>query len=90
MSSGMKISPRMVMIPSQKAMTANVSWANCFAAPAPSVCNSPEKAGMNAALNAPSPNRRRNRFGSFNATKNASAIGPVPISAAISMSRAKP
>ena len=45
----------------------------------PSVCSSPENAGMNAALNAPSPNRRRNRLGSFNATKNASAIGPVPI-----------
>ena len=39
---------------------------------------------------APSPNRRRNRLGSFNATKKASAIGPVPSRAAISMSRAKP
>ena len=45
---------------------------------------------MKAALNAPSPNRRRNRLGSRRATKNASATGPSPSRAAISMSRAKP
>ena len=43
-----------------------------------------------ATLNAPSANRLRNRFGSLNATKNASAIIPAPRKFAISKSRMKP
>jgi hypothetical protein len=87
---GMNTSPAMVSRPSQKIITANASAAKRRAASCPSAASSPEKAGTKAALNAPSPNRRRNRLGSFSATKNASAIGPTPSSAAISMSRAKP
>ena len=50
----------------------------------------PEASGTKAALNAPSANRLRNRFGSRCATKNASATGPAPRIAAVRMSRMKP
>src|SRR5689334_11988371 len=86
----MKISPAMVRAPSQKVITANASEANWRAACGPSALSMPANSGTNAALNAPSPNSRRNRFGNFSATKNASATGPAPSIAAISMSRAKP
>ena len=86
----MKISPRMVMPPSQKAITAVASSAKDVAASMPSWCNMVEMEGTKAALNAPSPNRRRNRFGRRSATKNASATGPVPSTAAIMISRTKP
>ena len=45
---------------------------------------------MKAALKAPSAKIARKLFGSRNATKNASAIGPAPRIAASMMSRAKP
>src|SRR5579872_7392245 len=86
----MNTSPTIVSAPSQNVITANASTANCRAACGPSAASMPENCGTNAALNAPSPNRRRNRLGSFSATKNASATGPAPSIAAISMSRAKP
>src|SRR5690606_3570059 len=41
-------------------------------------------------LNAPSAKSRRKRFGSRNATTNASATGPVPSAAARNMSLTKP
>ena len=56
----------------------------------PSVASRPLNSGTKAALNAPSANRRRKKFGSLNATKNASATGPAPRIAAIRISRAKP
>jgi len=54
------------------------------------VVSRPENPGTKAALKAPSPNSRRNRLGSRLARKNASATGPAPSRAAISISRAKP
>src|SRR5215210_5209576 len=45
---------------------------------------------MNAELNAPSPKIARKWLGSRNATTKASATGPVPIIAAMTMSRKKP
>ena len=45
---------------------------------------------MNAALNAPSAKIARKWFGSRSATKNASATGPAPSTAASMMSRRKP
>src|ERR1700712_1391960 len=86
----MNTMPTSVMPPSQNAMTAVVSSAKRLAASLPSACNMPANDGTNAALNAPSPNNRRNKLGSFNATKNASATGPAPNIAAINMSRANP
>ena len=71
-------------------MPAKACSAKSRAATRPSVASSPAKLGTKAALNAPSPNRRRNRLGRRSATKNASATGPAPSRAAISMSRAKP
>ena len=90
MMAGMKISPRRVRANSQKASTLIASSANRRAAAGPSAASRPENSGTNAALNAPSPNRRRNKLGSLFATKKASAIGPVPASAAIRMSRRNP
>ena len=75
---------------SQKIITAAASSANRCAAPSPSAASNPENDGTNAALNAPSPNNRRNRFGNRLATKTASAIGPAPSIAAIRISRTKP
>ena len=49
-----------------------------------------EASGTKAAENAPSANRLRNRFGRRWAIKNASATGPAPRIAAVSMSRTKP
>ncbi len=80
----------MVTAPSQKAITAVASSAKEVAASMPSWCNMVEMEGTKAALNAPSPNRRRNRLGSLSATKNASAMGPVPRMAAMRISRTKP
>src|ERR1700687_5619164 len=45
---------------------------------------------MNAALKAPSAKMARKWFGSRNATRNASAMGPAPSTAAIRISRKKP
>ena len=87
---GMKISPSAVNVPSQKTITAKASRAKSCAAAGPSAVSRPENSGTKAALKAPSPNRRRNRLGSLLATKNASATGPVPSSAAINMSRNRP
>ena len=87
---GMKISPRIVSSPSQNVITEKVSAANCRAVIGPSAASIPANSGTKAALNAPSPNSRRNRFGSRSATKNASATGPAPSRAAISESRRKP
>ena len=40
------------------------------------------KTGMNAAAKAPSPSRRRNRFGTMNASTNAPATQPSPMNRA--------
>ena len=45
---------------------------------------------VKAADNAPSPNRRRNRFGIWNATTNADLTTPVPKATAMSCSRSRP
>ena len=46
--------------------------------------------GTKARLKAPSAKKRRNMFGSVKAMRNACATGPVPSSAAMTMSRASP
>ena len=48
------------------------------------------KMGMNAAVSAPSPSSRRNRFGTCIAKMKASATGPSPMNAAKADSRRKP
>jgi len=45
---------------------------------------------MNACENAPSANKRRNKFGIRNATKNACVVAPAPKIEATSISRTKP
>ena len=75
---------------SVSAKIAKTSSAKRLAASWPSSVNRAVNIGMNAAWNAPSANIRRNKFGNLKATKNASATGPAPSIAAISISRAKP
>ncbi len=70
--------------------TAWTSAANASAAFRPSASSAPANIGTKATVSAPSPVRRRKKFGSLKATKNASATGPAPRIAAIRMSRAKP
>ena len=53
-------------------------------------CNSACNVGTNAAVNAPSPSRRRNRFGKLKAVTNASLNTEVPKIAAPSRSRPRP
>ena len=57
---------------------ASASSAKPRAASLPSPSSRLANNGTNAELKAPSPNRRRNRFGKRNATKNASATAPDP------------
>ena len=90
MIAGMNTSPSTVSPSSQNASTLTACCANPRAAAWPSVASRPVNSGTKAALNAPSPNRRRNMLGNLLATRNASATPPVPAKAAISMSRAKP
>jgi hypothetical protein len=90
MSQGMAISASAVSSSSANRSPASASSANERAACGPSASRRPANMGTKAALNAPSPNRRRNRLGRRKATKNASATTPVPSTAAIIMSRAKP
>src|SRR5262245_29345701 len=66
------------------------SSANCRAADGPSPSSRRANKGTKAELNAPSPNRRRNRFGKRNATTKASATRPVPNTLASRMSRMNP
>ena len=89
-TAGMNSSNTRVSPISHAAMAAVASSANFCAASWPSAASRPLKAGTKAALNAPSPNRRRNRLGSLVATKNASATGPAPNRAARMTSRRKP
>ena len=56
----------------------------------PSLTNFYETMGTNAEVKAPSANRLRNKLGSLNATKKASAIMPAPKKLAKIMSRIKP
>ena len=86
----MNISPNMVSVTSQKASTAAASSVKPRATSSPSVASRPENTGTKAELNAPSPNRRRNRFGRRLATRNASDSAPAPRKAAISWSRMRP
>ena len=48
------------------------------------------KPGKNACVNAPSPNKRRNKFGSLNATKKISLQSEAPRALAVNKSRIKP
>ena len=67
-TAGMNSSPATVRQNSQNSSTPSASRAKPRAVSAPSCASTPENNGTNAALNAPSPNRRRNRLGSRNAT----------------------
>jgi hypothetical protein len=72
----MKTMPRMVKKVRITAMPTKASWANSSEPSPPSTFF--ENMGMKAMLNAPSAKKRRKRLGRENATKNASATGPVP------------
>ena len=87
---GIASSAMIVRISRTKSRPAIASSANVRADSLPSPSNFFAKIGTNAELNAPSPNRRRNRFGNRKATTNASATQPVPSEAAIRISRTKP
>ncbi len=64
--------------------------AKAAAAVGPPASRTPSQAGTKAAFSAPSLNRRRTTLTNWNATRNASATGPAPSSAAIIASRKKP
>ena len=64
--------------------------ANRIAASCPCCSCSRTNSGVNAALNAPSPNNARARFGILNAPTNASETGLSPHKLAIAVSRTKP
>ena len=66
------------------------SSAKARAASRPSPSSFLAKRGTKAALNAPSPNQRRKRFGKRKATTKASATNPVPKTAASRISRKNP
>jgi hypothetical protein len=67
-----------------------VALANSHASFFPLVSRYSVKTGMKAALNAPSPKRRRKRFGILKATTKASQAKLVPKKLAHTMSLAKP
>ena len=89
-SCGMKKMPSPHSSASHSAIKVASRSASCRATAGPWRVSAVAKAGTKAALNAPSPNSRRNRLGNLRATKKASAIGPAPSFAAIRMSRMKP
>ena len=89
-SQGMNISPSSTNRNSAANRTENASSAKARSAGFPPSASAPEASGTKAALNAPSANRLRNKFGKRWATKNASATGPAPRIAAVRMSRMKP
>ena len=72
--------------PTTAASTTTSPLINAFAvrhiAASPSVFSCCLKTGMNAAINAPSPSSRRNKFGIINATTNAPATSPSPMNRA--------
>src|SRR5918992_3765747 len=70
--------------------TACACSAKALAAGRPSPSKVRANIGTKPALKAPSANSRRRKLGSLKATKNASANGPAPSTAAIMMSRTKP
>ncbi len=90
MSHGMAISASAVTSRRTNRRPASASSAKERAACGPSPSRRLANNGTKAELKAPSPNRRRNRLGKRKATKKASATAPVPSTAAIRMSRAKP
>ncbi len=90
MNSGMAISMIAVTISSAVSSALSASSPKRFASASPSPSSDLANSGTKAELNAPSANRRRKRLGKRNATKNASATGPVPSAAAMNMSRTKP
>ena len=89
-SQGMKTSPSSTKASSTVNSTAKASSAKTRTAGLPPSASVPEASGTKAALNAPSANRLRNKFGRRCATKKASAIGPAPRIAAVRISRIKP
>ncbi len=90
MAQGMASSAMAVKAINVKSRTESASSAKRRAAVLPSPSSALAKSGTKAELNAPSANNLRKRLGNLNATKNASAIGPVPSAPAIRMSRMKP
>ena len=64
--------------------------ADCHMAASPSFFSVALKMGMKAAVNAPSPSRRRNKLGTMKANWNAPEIAVVPMRAAKHCSRTRP
>ena len=89
-SHGMATMPTTVTIASTNNSPASASSANACAESRPSPSMRLANSGMNAELNAPSPNNRRNRLGIRKPTLNASATSPDPNAQANRISRPKP
>ena len=72
--------------PTTAASTTTSPLINAFVvrhiAASPAVFSCSLKTGMNAAINAPSPSSRRNKFGIINANTNAPATSPSPMNRA--------
>src|SRR4051794_15607784 len=89
-SSGIASSMAMVIAVSTVNRTPNTSSEKRRAPLMPFASISLAKSGTKAVLKAPSANSRRKVLGNWKAALKASAIGPVPSAAAISISRPKP
>ena len=86
----MAISATAVSSSMNTSMLASTRSAKARASAGPPCSSRPANIGTKAALNAPSANSRRNRFGSRCATNHASATALVPNQCAISISRTNP
>src|SRR5438034_10579345 len=85
--------PNMPRITTADALTASpeiTALAARHISGSPTVFSFSLKIGMNAAVNAPSPSNRRNRFGTMNANMNASVTHPAPMKLAYTISRTRP
>ena len=89
-SNGAAITPRMQVTSSVQTRTVATLSTRRRVASSPSRSRAKASVGTNAWLNAPSPNRRRNRLGMRKATLKASVIAVAPKVAAISRSRIRP
>src|SRR4051812_31810488 len=87
---GMNSAARPEISSSAATSIASDSSASAWAGPLPSRVRVAANSGRKAAVKAPSANSERNRLGSRNATKKASASGPAPRMRVISVSRMKP
>ena len=87
---GMKICVNDMKPKRMRIITESTEDANSRALDFPSSETARPNKGMNAALNAPSAVKLRKKFGSFKATKKASATEPAPNKAAIRTSLRNP